>query len=136
MKLSDEQARAIGVMCVEAWYSTHKNGTKHQTCWKDDGEGKDVAAVGHAAFAACREIVLKEAKSAISQLKDMNHRDGAWDCGWNDALSEVHTRLDSLTQPPSKREKVEAVLDHWGWKAGDGRAEVARQIDAIYKESE
>jgi hypothetical protein len=113
MEINDELARKIGVACLEAWYSTHENGVKHQTGWKDDGKRKDTIAVGRAALAACREIVLKE---ALASPTDDECRFASKNANVSFLVAQdtlerfAGMRFASLTQPPSKREQVQAVL--------------------------
>jgi hypothetical protein len=133
MEINDELARAIGVACLVAWYSTYENGVKHQTDWKDDGKRKDTIAIGRATYEACREIVLKE---ALAGPTDDECRFASKNASVSFLIAQdtlerfAGMRFASLTQPPSKREKVEAVLKRWHSAAVSGV--IAEEIAAIY----
>jgi hypothetical protein len=101
---------------LEAWYSTHENGVKHQTGWKDDGKRKDTIAVGRAALAACREIVLKEALAGPTddECRFASKNANVSFLVAQDTLERfAGMRFASLTQPPSKREQVEVVVNRY-----------------------
>jgi hypothetical protein len=118
MKLSDVEAAKVGKTLMDCYAQTPFS-QAHQ-------------AVGHAAYAACREIVLAQAVEAIKQLPYATFRPNTFADGYEHAVE----RLKSLTQPPGKREQVEAVLaSDWGARKLT-IAEAAAKIDAIYKESE
>jgi glycerol-3-phosphate dehydrogenase len=111
MKLSDEQYAAIG----------QANG------WSEE------YAIEHGkrCYNSCREMILAEALAQPTREERRLFERGNT-CLVRDLDDFLANRLKSLTQPPSKREKVEAKLEEFGIH----RATLAAEIDAIYKESE
>jgi hypothetical protein len=125
MKLSDVEAAKVGKTLMDCYAQTPFP-RAHQ-------------AVGHAAYQACREIVLAQAVEAIKQLPYATFRPNTFADGYEHAVE----RLKSLTQPRSKREKVEARLKEYKSShppfipdADTDARILAAEIDAIYKESE
>ena len=131
MEINDQLAREIGTAVTHAMLKHLPYGITWVSNFKGSERDAKIAA-GRAALEACREMILAEVEGKMSDLTDMRAADGQWDSGWNSALKQVRDRLKSLTQPPSKREKVEAVLKG----RGDSIEAMLDKIDAIYKESE
>jgi hypothetical protein len=118
MEINDELARAIGFRLA--------------FIYKGGGEA-EFLILGRAALEACRDIILDEVLAEPSEREleasVVNDEFGGHDGCVRRAFAN---RLKSLTQPPSKREQVEAVLKG----RGDSIEAMLDKIDAIYKESE
>jgi hypothetical protein len=134
--LSDEQARAIGVKCLDAWSAIYQDGSPRQLGpYVDDGKRKDTIAAGHAAYAACRGIVLKERDEQWVHV--LRTQLAYWTNGNVEEAIVSFGRC--LTQPPSKREQfanaAEAIMARNGWNDEWQRSKSAKEIvAAIYKE--